>query len=97
MTDEQLNELEATAKAATPGPWETKAGPDFSEILANSKNIALVGSQHKDAAYIAAVSPDVVLELIAELRRTRLERDWLVRAGQCCAYTAPSRGICSRL
>lgn len=77
MTDTELSSLEAAARAATPGPWDTKEGPDFSEILANSKNIALVGSQHKDAAYIAAANPAVVLELIAELRQTRKERDWL--------------------
>lgn len=72
-----LDTLEAFAKAATPGPWDTKEGPDFSEILANSKNIALVGSQHKDAAFIAAANPAVVLELIAELRKGRAERYWL--------------------
>ena len=77
MTDVELSALEAKAKAATPGPWETKEGPDFSEILANSKNIALVGSQHKDAAYIATANPAVVLELIKDLRQARKERDWL--------------------
>lgn len=75
-----LDTLEAIAKAATPGPWETKAGQDFSEILANSKNIALVGSQHKDAAFIAAANPTTMLALIAELRKRDNAMQRLARA-----------------
>lgn len=78
MTDTELDALEAAAKAATPGPWNTKEGPDFSEIFAHDKNIALIGSQHADAAYIAAANPAAVLELIAELRQTRAERDFIL-------------------
>lgn len=77
MTDAELNALEAAAKAATPGPWTAKEGPDFSEIFANDKNIALVGSQHVDAAYIAAANPATILELIAELRQAKAKQKWL--------------------
>ena len=71
MTDTELSSLEAAAKAATPGPWNTKEGPDFSEIFAHDKNIALIGSQHADAAYIAAANPASILELVQELKQAK--------------------------
>ena len=40
--------------------------------------IEAIGPQWEaNAAYIAAANPAVVLELIAELRKARAERDWL--------------------
>ena len=86
MTDEQLDSLESAARAATPGPWEKKEGPDFSEIFAKSINIALIGSQHEDATYITAANPAVVLELIAELRQLQIERDWLAEKCESMAH-----------
>ena len=78
MTDAELSSLESLARAATPGPWDTKEGPDFSEIFAHDKNIALIGSQHADAAFIAAANPAAILGLIADLRQTQKERDWVI-------------------
>ena len=71
MTDAELSALEAAAKAATPGPWEyDDADEDMAALGAENQRV-------KDAAYIAAANPSVILSLIAELRQTRAERDWL--------------------
>jgi len=82
MRDEQLDEIEARAKAATDGPWDTQAWGDWfpgqeDENLARSvsrgddENI-LVGGPRAiwDAAFIAAARTDVP-ELVAEVRRLR--------------------------
>lgn len=60
MTDLNLDELERLAKDATPGPW--------------SKRKLAAWVEWRDAAYIAAVSPDVVLALIERLRK---REDWI--------------------
>lgn len=81
MTDAELNALEASAKAATPGPWEPLSHMDIWVMgpATDRKSICLVGyardrtENEKNAAYIAAANPDAILELIAELReRTTL-------------------------
>lgn len=50
------------------------------------------GQSGRNAAYVAAVNPDVILSLIAELRRARAEIDWLVsdRAAAKRCLTCPS-------
>lgn len=77
-----LDQLEARAKAATPGPWYTI----WYRIYAYKKNVASAQEVYSyneekeippkeaeaNAAYIAVASPDTVLELIAELRRGRM-------------------------
>lgn len=77
-----LDALEAAAKAATPGLWETIRY----RIYADKKNVAsaqevysyredeavLPKEAEANAAYIAAASPTVVLELIAEIRKLRM-------------------------
>lgn len=81
MTDTELDALEAKAKAATPGPWEYDVEQrEYHGVWADGCYI--VPSLHIDAdncKYIAAVNPTVVLELIAELRQARKERDWLAK------------------
>lgn len=74
-----LDRLETLAKAATPGPWEID--PVFN-IIAKKECIYYdeydgIGSA-SNIRYIAAANPAAILELIAELRDTRRERDWLV-------------------
>lgn len=78
-----LDALEDTAKAATPGPWDNVVGY---RIYAGKKNVANAQEvfscyAHEEirskqaqanAAYIAAANPAVVLELIEELRTARL-------------------------
>ncbi len=89
-----LDELKLIAQAATPGPWKSDVwietdgygwratGPHHED------NIDPMGSEtgcpeeqaaQRDAAHIAAFSPDVVLALIAEIQRLRRFDDpqWL--------------------
>ena len=69
MTDEQIDALEALAKAATPGPWKESLYPFF--IQAGDYKIANVTSKNAgdDSAFIAAANPAAILELIADLRK----------------------------
>lgn len=91
MTDTELNELEALARAATPGPWDKESSfwnssfsrcteyPPFT-VKAKGFDVAFCYGKHctEDAAYIAAANPAVVLKLIAELRQAKAERDWII-------------------
>lgn len=84
MTSKQLDELEAKAKAATPGPWyvvQSKSydemwffssveGPEFYDDNGNDYN-EILGHSVKNAQFVAAVNPSVVLELITEIRELR--------------------------
>lgn len=78
MTASELNQLRALAQAATPGPWRVEAQGHASQEVArvNSLEVAPPDSVElahcaTDAAYIAAVSPDVVLGLIDEVLTSR--------------------------
>ena len=79
MTRSELNQLRDLAQAATPGPWRVEAQGHASQEVARVNNLEVappdsVELAHcaTDAAYIAAVSPDVVLGLIDEVDRLRL-------------------------
>ena len=79
MTRSELNQLRALAQAATPGPWRVEARGDAEQGVARVNNLEVappdsVELAHcaTDAAYIAAVSPDVVLALLSEVDRLRL-------------------------
>ena len=79
MTTTELDQLRALARAATPGPWHVEAQGHASQEVARVNNLEVappdsVELAHcaTDAAYIAAVSPDVVLGLIDEVDRLRL-------------------------
>ena len=79
MTASELNQLRALAQAATPGSWRVEAQGHAPHEVARVNNLEVappdsVELAHcaTDAAYIAAVSPDVVLGLIAEVERLRL-------------------------
>ena len=74
-----LDDLEALARAATPGPWETYLGayvveagrgPDVIDDTAESSfNADVYGWKPQDnAAYIAACSPERILALVAVAR-----------------------------
>ena len=71
MDDPQLDMLDALASAATPGPWVAEEDGVFS----STNGLPIVGRRwmlmDRDAAYIAATNPAVVLGLIAEARRLR--------------------------
>lgn len=67
MDNNELNKLEALAKAATPGPWR-QDGFEI-EIPSTLCNVA-ESYLPKDAAFIAATNPAVILQLIALARRS---------------------------
>lgn len=79
-----LDYLETTAKAATPGPWYASGAPKAYCIASRNDNTDIVSvnlyneyiksgvQREEDADFIAAANPAVVLELIAELRSARL-------------------------
>jgi hypothetical protein len=79
MTRSELNQLRDLAQAATPGPWRVCARWGAPQEVARVNNLEVappdsVELSHcaTDAAYIAALSPDVVLGLIDEAERLRL-------------------------
>ena len=77
-----LDQLDAVAEAATPGPWERLAG-DYGRRVAcqparvlspgRDHTVARVesrdGQHHNDAVYLATFSPPVVRNLIERARR----------------------------
>lgn len=76
MTDAELRERIATAKAATPGPWRHGAGTHWGrEVRANAlgwREIVFAGALteeegSRNAAHIAANSPDATIALCEEL------------------------------
>lgn len=80
MTDAELDALKAAAKAATPGPWKHYVDQGCNGVLASGKVILpTLHISPENCAYIAAANPAVVLELIAELRQARAERDWVIK------------------
>ena len=74
MTPIDLVEIVRLAKAATPGPWHA-CDDDGIPVVGPGKPCNGEGSfiasctEPADVPYIAAASPDVVLRLIAALRR----------------------------
>ena len=80
MTASELKQLRDLAQAATPGPWRVEARGHASQEVARVNNLEVappdsVELAHcaTDAAYIAAVSPDVVLALLSEVERLRAQ------------------------
>lgn len=78
MMDNKLSELKEAAMAATPGPWGINRTGNT--IVSNQSHpVATVsdafhrqlagGGVGKDAEFIAAANPAVVLALLAELER----------------------------
>jgi hypothetical protein len=74
MTDEELDRLEALAKAATQGPWTVDDHESAEHVHGPGPVPAATAIRHEDAAFIAA-SRDAVPRLVAEVRRLRAERD----------------------
>lgn len=74
MTNAELDALEEAAKAASRGPWHTSVSDSCYVIDAGNyivcETSGICGA-NKDAAYIAAANPAVVLELIADLLQER--------------------------
>lgn len=71
MSVDDLDALEAAARAATPGPWGTDLFSVCKFGVTISTAVSPAGSGDANALYIAAASPDVVLALISEVRAAR--------------------------
>jgi hypothetical protein len=78
MTPEKLDELEATAKAATPGPWfqsmATIVGADslfVAELISDQHQDKRVSQINADGRFITAANPETVQALIVGVRRIR--------------------------
>ena len=83
LTPAQLDEIEAAAKEATPGPWVAEYGGGEevvlpSDALSTLEAVCVTKLLHRqaDAKHIAGLSPDVALALVAEVRelRAKVER-----------------------
>ena len=83
LTPAQLDEIEAAAKAATPGPWVAEYGGGEevvlpSDALSTLEAVCVTKLFHRqaDAKHIAGLSPDVALALVSEVRelRAKVER-----------------------
>ena len=75
MTEQELSEIEARARAATPGPWQSfiegrdhESGSNF--IKTKGKDIELLGATEPDQDFIAHARQDVP-RLVDEIRRLR--------------------------
>lgn len=89
LTDRQLHQIEALAVDATPGPWEAHTVLDYttgetSRVVAHvppgsDQYVSVVEPdgelREEDHAYIAAMHPDAVLDLVREVRRLRRVED----------------------
>lgn len=72
MTNENLNKLEELAKNAPPGPWTLEGiNPATIDPIYGRVGIRI---NARAGLFVAAATPAVILELIAEIRRLR----------QCC-------------
>ncbi|WP_265560780.1 hypothetical protein [Streptomyces hygroscopicus] len=80
LTDQQLDEIDARAKAATPGPWctdsweiyqgtEYEAGAEWIGETCRGR-VEGLAQDRADAAFVAAARTDVP-QLVAEVRRLR--------------------------
>lgn len=100
MTTEELDRLKELAERATPGPWQSDTCGDVWTIHSDfqkwseddyffhgSIGTTRRGPDNGDAEYIAAVSPDVVLKLIAEVKLARRSYD---EQNTYCIETAKS-------
>ncbi len=79
MTNEELDEIEARANAATPGPWKHADSRD-NEVRLEHGGFPASGYSHwsmmrpNDATFIAAARQDVP-RLIQEVRRLQKDND----------------------
>lgn len=76
LDEGRLAEIEAAARAATPGPWIAAEQTHGEWFGIQSRAFALgTAFDASDAAHIAAASPDTVLALVAEVREARAMRE----------------------
>jgi hypothetical protein len=66
-----LTELEALAKLATPGQWDTNPDGVLGyelEVTANNHYVGICEAAPYDALYIAAANPDTIIKMIELIR-----------------------------
>lgn len=64
-----LDQLEALAKAATPGPWIfAKDGSHIYQTAHITRDVWEIPHREADMPYIAAANPQTILALISQLR-----------------------------
>lgn len=77
VSDEDLDSLLSLASLAVRGPWKHRINPSGNTVFSirNATAIALCQMQNQrsrnNAAYIAALGPDVMMKLIDEVKRFR--------------------------
>lgn len=73
-----IDEIEALAKAATPGPWQSSQYDDLEDsnghdLLTSSGGVSCF-NRAGDADFVAAANPATILALIAEVRALREDK-----------------------
>jgi hypothetical protein len=80
-----LDQIERLAREATPGPWRASGEYYLLEFVADMGALVLSAPGQRvsqsdraaNAAYLEAVSPDVVLSLLERIKKAEAERDRL--------------------
>lgn len=102
MTDLDLSDLRAKAEAATPGPWEfspddgSALDADAVVVLDEAGDEALIVTtwiEAKDAEFIAAANPAVVLELLDRLERAERAIEEGKRIWQSGSHASMEAGL----
>ena len=89
MKAEDLDKIEAAAKAATPGPWEALARgrqawlllSGGEEVVGCSSDGEVLLSSNEDRDFIALAHPKTVLELVARVRELEAKYERCVGCG----------------
>jgi hypothetical protein len=85
LPDDLLRDIEEKAKAATPGPWRASGEYYLLEFVADVGALVISAPGQRvsqadraaNAAYLEAVSPDVVLSLVERLRKAEaVKKAW---------------------
>ncbi len=101
ITDDDLREGIAIAKAATPGPWDTGRGYEQDDpgnyVYSKNRGLIIFASIHdpnaSDCAFVAANSPDVAIALREELLAARAE---IARLSRWLANAQHELGVCDQ-
>jgi hypothetical protein len=68
VTTEDTEALRSLAREATPGPWKTQGA---AVGVVDGVTVVTAHQSYRDAAYLAAISPEVVLGLLDEIDERR--------------------------
>ena len=110
MKPEQLDEIERVAKAAPQGKWELRTSNSWRRVYAtdgsSARSVILPAVNHDghpDLAFapgvkewLEGVTPEVVLSLIAEVKRLRKDAEryrWLRKQAHLTDYDGGNTGV----